>query len=342
MAGRALVWSDERVRAAAADFVVATDETWRLQRGVDAECRHFQVMADHGHYGGGAREAGAPRDAGTRQGIYACAPSGALLASLNALDADAVLAVLGQARAAWAALPDEQRWLAAGVELQPAHRWEWSCPTDGLVLARTVRDLPPDGDPHSAPLRPSNRDYAWFSADEARLLVPESPEVGARRSVPPLVVRRLARFHLVDNARGQTLPFAPEEVSADSWLASEVVGRQDEGVVLRFSGATRAVAEGPWLMGDNTWTPEGEYPRGVSCALEGRAVWDPSRQAFTACELVGLGEFWGSGWLNNRRADERGPIGFLFTLAPRTPAARVPPAFVDVYDAPWIVPPETR
>jgi hypothetical protein len=340
VAGRALVWSDERVRAAAAGFVAATDETWRLQRGNDAECRHFQAMADQGHYGQ-PREKGAPRDAGTRQGIYACAPSGALLASINALDADAVLAVLEQARVAWEALPDEQRWLAAGADLRPAHRWEWSCPTDGLVLARTVRELPPDGDPDAEPLRPSNRDYAWFSADEARLLLPATLEPGARRDVPPLVVRRLARFHLVDNVRGQTLPFADEEVAADSWLASEVVGREGDGVVLRLRGATRAVAEGPWLMGDNAWTPGGEYPRGVSCTLEGRAVWDPSGRTFTAFELVGVGEFWGSGWLNNRRADDRGPIGFLFTLAPDTPAGRVPPAFVNIYDAPWIVRPGT-
>ena len=341
MAGRALVWSDERVRQAAAGFVVATDETWRLQNGDDAECRHFQAMADQGHYGH-PRAEGEPRDRGTRQGIYACAPSGVLLASINALDADAVLATIERAQAAWAALPDEQRWLASGVELRPAHRWEWSCPDDGLVLVRTVRELPADLDPTATPLRPSNRDHAWFSAGEARLLLPEPLEPGRRTTVPPLVVRRLARFHLVDNIKGQTLPFAEPEVSADSWLASEVVSRDGDAVVLRLTGATRAVAEGPWLMGDETWKPDGEYPRGVTCELAGRAVWSPSRGAFTSFELVALGEYWGSGWLNNRSADDRGPIGFVFALAPRTPAGRVPPAFIDAYDAGWIVRPTAR
>jgi len=342
VAGRALVWSDERVRAAAAGFVVATDETWRLQRGDDAECRHFQAMADQGHYGGRPRPQGAPRDQSTRQGIYACAPSGALLASINALDAEAVLATLVKASAAWEALPDERRWLPPGVDLRPAHRWEWSCPLDGLVLARTVRDLPPDGDPGAAPLRPSNRDYAWFDAEEARGLLPEPLEPGSRRDVPPLVVRRLARFHLVDNVRGQTLPFAEQEIDPASRLSCEVLSRDGDEVVLRLTGATRAEAQGPWLMGDNAWTPQGEYPRTVSCELEGRATWNVARGAFTAFELVGLGEFEGSGWLNARQQGDRGPIGFLFTLAPRTPAGRVPPAFIDVYDADWIVRPETR
>ena len=325
------------MRAAAADFVTATDETWRLQNGLDAECLHFQAMADQGHYGR-PRAEGAPRDAGTRQGIYACAPSGALLASINALDADAVLATIETAKAAWTALPDAQRWLDPGVDLRPAHRWEWSCPTDGLVLVRTVRELPEDGDPRAAPRRPSNRDHAWFSADEARLLLPEPLQPGSRVVVPPLVIRRLARFHLVDNIKGQTLPFAEAEV-ADSWLASEVVSRDGDEVVLRLSGATRAVAEGPWLMGENAWTPDAEYPRSVTCELAGRAVWSPSRGAFTSFELVGLAEYRGSGWLNNRKPEDHGPIGFLFTLAPRTPAAKVPPAFIDIYDAPWIARP---
>ena len=52
---------------------------WRLQRGVDAECRFFQSFADQGHY---------QARGGTRQGIYVCSPGGKLLAS--ACDDDTV------------------------------------------------------------------------------------------------------------------------------------------------------------------------------------------------------------------------------------------------------------
>lgn len=334
MAGRASVWSDERLAAAAKRFVTAADENWRLQRGEDAECRHFQAMADQGHYGSGG--------GGTRQGIYVAAPSGRLLASVNSLDADAVLETLERGLAAWESLPDAERWLPEGADIAPAHRWEQSYPTDGLVLTRIARDLPPDADPKSAPLRPSNRDHAWFSAEEARSFLPDGPAaelaVGDFHELPAPLVRRLAQFHLVDNVRGQTLPFAPEEVH-EAWLHTEVIARQGDVLTLRLTGGSHAKAEGPWLMGENDWTPPGDYPRGVIASLRGEARYDTARQAFAAFTLAGVGTRWGSGWLNGRDAKDSGPIGWLFTLSPDTPAERVAPAFVDLYAADWIVRP---
>ena len=58
-------------------FVPAADETWRLQRGDDDECRFFQSFADQAHYRGAG---------GSRQGIYVVTPAGELLASGNILD----------------------------------------------------------------------------------------------------------------------------------------------------------------------------------------------------------------------------------------------------------------
>ena len=56
-------------------FVPAADEVWHLQNRKDAECRLFQAIAEQGHY------AGRSRPSTTRQGIYACTPSGRFLAS---------------------------------------------------------------------------------------------------------------------------------------------------------------------------------------------------------------------------------------------------------------------
>jgi hypothetical protein len=341
VAGRALVWSDERVRQAAAGFVVATDETWRLQNGDDAECRHFQAMADQGHYGH-PRAEGEPRDRGTRQGIYACAPSGVLLASINALDADAVLGTIERAQAAWAALPDEQRWLASGVELRPAHRWEWSCPDDGLVLVRTVRELPADLDPTATPLRPSNRDHAWFSAGEARLLLPEPLEPGRRTTVPPLVVRRLARFHLVDNIKGQTLPFAEPEVSADSWLASEVVSRDGDAGRAAPDRRDARGGRGPLAHGRRDL----EARRRVPARRELRAR-GPRRLVAVARRLHllrarGARRVLGLGLAQQPQRGRPRPDRLRVHARAAHAAGRVPPAFIDAYDAGWIVRPPAR
>src|SRR5262249_24608955 len=149
------------------------------------------------------------------QGIYVIAPGGALLGSLNALAPEPVAAMLRAALAKWDELPPEQRRLSDGASFASLHRWEDSYPEGGLVLVRTARDLSPTLDPTSPALQPFNRDQVWFVAAEARSLLPERLEVGAEREIPRALFERIARFHLVDDVRGQTLPFAPAEVSGE-------------------------------------------------------------------------------------------------------------------------------
>ena len=324
------MFSNEQVIEASRAFVPAADETWRLQRGDDAECRLFRAMLDPEH---------PEKGGGSRQGIYVVAPSGRLLAGANVLQADRALELLARGLAAWQALPEEQRWLAADALAAPVRRWESSCPDDGLVLEQFSRDLPADGDPSAQPLPPVQRDHAWFSRAEARHLLPDEPRAGDVHEVPASLVTRLARFHLVDAVKGQVQPFAPEEVEGS--LRVEVVAREGDVVDLRLSGRSDAVARGPWLMGENSWKWPGEHPRSVRVSFEGRARYDLATGAFTGFELLALGTRRGSSGLNGRKGDtDEGPIGFWLQLAGRAPADRVAPAFVDVYDAAWIVRPD--
>jgi hypothetical protein len=188
---------------AAQRFVPAADEVWRLQRGSDADCLFFQKLVNGGR---------PITDKGTRQGIWVGTAGGVLLAHVNTQNVGKVLATLELGWAAWQELSPEERHLPEGAGLQPRHRWEDSRPDGGLVLERVARDVPIEGDPHGKPLSPWNLDYAWFTAAEARAWLPEKPRPGDVHPVPAVSARRLARFHLVDNARGQTLPFAESEV----------------------------------------------------------------------------------------------------------------------------------
>ena len=52
-----------------------------------------------------------------------------------------------------------------------------------------------------------NQDFAWFTKDEARQFLARKIEPGRTRKVPRTLVERLARFHFLDNVRGQTPPF---------------------------------------------------------------------------------------------------------------------------------------
>ncbi len=287
-------------------------------------------MADKGHYGGGQ---------GTRQGIYVCSSSGDFLASINSLDADAVITTLEAALRNWQRLPETVRRRGSAANPMPAHRWETSYPDHGLVLVSENRDLAVEqGNPRRTGER-WNRDHVWFSAEEARSWLPADPTPGTVHQLPEPLVRRLARFHLVDNVRGQTLPFAVEEVRG-SGIQTEVLERRGRLVRLRISGVTMAVAEGPWLMGDNDWKPPREFPRSMATQLLGYASYDLGLEAFTAFEMIAVGRRRGYTQNNDRiRGPQEGTIGFVFTLAEDTPAERVPPAFIDIYDAEWVARP---
>ncbi|MEE8467489.1 MAG: hypothetical protein V3T22_03495 [Planctomycetota bacterium] len=307
-------------------FVCAADEVWRLQRGSEADCVFFQRMVN-----GGKRIT----DRGSRQGTWLCAPGGVVLARVNSRDTEKVLATMERALAAWEELPEEQRHVPADADLESRKRWEDSFPEQGLVLERIARELTTEGlarTPHAR----WNRDFAWFSGSEVRAWIPEDAEVGDVIRLP-LVARRLARFHLVDNVRGQTLPFADEEVQ-EAILNALVTAREGSLLSLSLQGRTLAAAAGAWLLGENLWKPSRDIPHGIQCGLMGEARFDLAQGTFQTFELVAIGRRWGHTQMNGRgRDDAPGLIGFHLELAPSAP--RIAPTFVVAYGVDWIVPP---
>lgn len=307
-------------------FVACADEVWRLQRDDDPECLWFR-RAVHGHE---------KPSRGSMQGTYVLSAGGVLLGRLNSLDPEAIAGMLETALERWDELPAEARGAAAAIEV--GHRWEDSYPADGLVLQRVVRDLPESFDPTEAALRPSNVDQAWFSAEEARRWLPADVAAGAEHVVPEVLLRRLACFHLVDNVRGQTLPYAPEEVSGQ--LHARVVSVGDGFAEIEISGEISAETDGSWRLGDSNWTPDEAWPRAIRTALYGTARYALDEGAFTRFDLVALGSRTGRTKFNARRHDVGVgpfPIGFSFEIAPAAP--RVAPTFLNLYGAAWVVRP---
>ena len=246
-----------------------------------------------------------------------------------------MLEELAKGLAAWEELPAERKQLPAADEFTPEHRWEDNFPEGGLVLERVARDATLEAGRWTRTDR-WNRDYAWFRTEELRASVPSELEVGTRFELP-LVANRLARFHLVDNARGQALPFASDDVQAR--LTVEVVGFEANGVLLALEGETRAASEGTWKLGPGDWKPKVELAHGLETTLAGRALWLPDEGRFAEFELVALGRHWGRTTNNGRGHDASpGPIAFHLTLADA--ARRIAPTYVDVYDAPWITRPD--
>jgi hypothetical protein len=326
--GRRSVWSDPEVKRLAEKFVPAADEVGFLQRRPGPEGDLFRKVAEQGHYAGRMK----PTD--TRQGIYATAPNGTLLASVNSNDPRRMQEMLEKALAAWGGLPREARLPEAALEKSPKGRFRWESlyPEDGLALRVNSRDLERPSEGADWRAHAWNQDYAWFRRDEARAFVPAEPKPGAKTDVPSALVRRLARCHLVDDVRGQTPPFEDAQVERAT-LSSEVVSVSDGKVTLRLSGETRAVARGRWAVsGFADMNAPQEHERGYEARLLGKATWDLASARFTSFELLAVGPRWGATQYNGR-SDDPGPapMGVAFTLAGATPSERVAPASIWAY-----------
>ncbi|MGI9517622.1 MAG: hypothetical protein ACR2NP_11285 [Pirellulaceae bacterium] len=320
MLGRRSIWSNERVIDLAALFVPATDEVWRLQNGNDPECRHFQKIADVGHY---------RHHRSTRQGIYVCTASGVLLGSMNSHNAEAVAQMLEDSLEQFAAMTLAERKLPADADIRPAHRWEESYQTDGLDLTMYARDLPESCDPDEESQPAWNQDRIWFSQAEAGSFLPpdrERLEAGAEYTLPSSLVTRIVRFSIIDTVRGQTTFYSPEEV-ADSTIRATIESVSENAITLRLSGQTSA---------ESAKSRGRDLPHGIRTQLLGQATWNPNARRFSSFEIVAVGTRWGRTVFNGRRSQlEESPVGFVIQLTPAD-APLVAPSFLWGYRAAWV------
>ena len=311
----------------AQEFIPAADNVSRLQSGNAPDCLHFQKVGEQGHYGGRTRPSA------TRQGTYAAAPSGLLLASLNSNNPDRVLQMMESALDKWKSLAREQRLLPDAPAAVEKISWQALYPASGLVLSVTNRDLPRESPSSNDSKGKSwNRDYAWFTREEAAALVPEEARIGASRAIAQDLVNRLYRLHLVDSVRGETQPF-PVNGIEKATLASRVTEVKGDTVKLHLEGETRLTNEGVWsIAGFRDMQSPSPQKRGYDAKLLGRATFDRAKQRFTDFEMLAVGMRWGATQYNGRANDrDPAPMAVAFTLAGSAPAERVPPAFLGAY-----------
>ncbi|HEY0867838.1 MAG TPA: hypothetical protein VGE01_10680 [Fimbriimonas sp.] len=280
-------------------------------------------MFEQGHY------AGRTRPTNTRQGTYATAPSGVLLASINSNDPNAMADMLRRALDRWNAMSESERMnVGAAARTSEVRRPEQKYPTDGLVLRVFSRDLPRENTTKDWRKDAWNQDYAWFTKAEAKSLLPTRLEPGQKAEAGKTIAERLARLNFVDNVRGQVPPFDPGDVRT-ARLESEVVGVANGIVRLKLAGESATEKEGTWpVAGYQDMNAPSPQKRGVSVRLLGSAEYDTRLERFRAFELVAVGTRHGATQYNGRH-DDRGPapIGYLATLAGDSPAERVAPAF---------------
>ena len=128
------------------------------------------------------------------------------------------------------------------------------------------------------------------------------------KAVDEKLVRRLVKYHLLDNVRGETRRFEDKHVKKAE-LSFTVTGTEGGLTHLRIEGAS---------LTEET----GEFARGFDAKLLGRATWNGEK--FTAFELLAVGTRWGEASLTGARREDlgRNPMAVAFQLNDD----RVPPA----------------
>jgi hypothetical protein len=260
---------------------VAIDQAYQ-RRQKDNEGRFYQKIANQ-----------SPRKVGrgTTQGLFTADASGRLLAFTNNRGADRVLGMMKSSLQKHR--PVKVAAIAKGT---PDARYNPKPPTGGLVVRVTSKVLggyeKTDNEYRRIFQASLGRDNLWIRAAEHTAL--------AKGELPKSLLRRIARFHLVDNTRGEP----------PMWDNNEI--KKLEGVLRK--GQLRATVHLRTANND----------RGYEAQLFGRI--ETKNGKVTCLDLVAKGTFWGEGRYTRNAPKGRFPLAGAFTLVDGKDAAdSIPP-----------------
>ncbi len=266
---------------------VAIDQAYQ-RRQQDTEGEFYRKIAGQG-----------PRSdfQGTTQGFYIATAGGDLLLYNNNRDPLKVRRLmkerLEQFNTSSAASTRVESISAEAID----PRYNVEPPEGGLVVrvrAKVLDGYEPTTDRWRAIFQQSlSRDNLWITAAEHKALV--------EGEVLESLQQRLARFHLVDNTRGEP----------PMWTEDEIRSMQ---LQLDEEGRLRGSVHLETKRGD----------RGYVAELLGELKTEDSK--VVRLDLVVLGEFWGEGRFTRGAPEGKFPLAISFTLADGTDVAdQIPP-----------------
>jgi hypothetical protein len=265
---------------------VAIDQAYQ-RRQQDTEGEFYRQIAGQG-----------PRSNfnNTTQGFYIATAGGKLLLYNNNRDPEKLKRLMKQKLAEFASNEDLRSAVAAIKPEKIDPRFNVKPPEGGLVLrvhAQVLDGYEPTTDPWKAIFQAAlSRDNLWLGKSEHEALV--------RGELPASVQKRIARFHLIDNTRGEP----------PMWREDEI--RKLE-MQLRDGQLTGRV---------HLETARGD--RGYEADLYG--VVETKDGRVTRFDLVAKGDFWGQGPFTGGAPKGRFPLAVSFALADGSEAAdQIPP-----------------
>lgn len=265
---------------------VAIDQAYE-RRQKDAEGEFYRSIASQG-----------PRKnfQGTTQGFYVATPAGELLLYNNNRDPEKVLRLTKKAYVTFAASKSAKRATKPIASGKVDARYNPVPPEGGLVVrvrAKVLGGYVATSDRWRKAMQTAlSRDNLWITQKEHAALV--------AGELPEKLMRRLTRFHLVDNTRGEPPMWQDKEVRK---IEFERDGKRIRGSVLLR-------------------TEDGK--RGYVASMLGFV--EVEKDVVTRFDLVVNGEFWGEGRYTRNAPAGRFPFAVSLTLADGSDVAdAIPP-----------------
>lgn len=254
------------------DFVPVALDQWYQRQQNDAEGRFYRKIA-----------ARAPRNDfnNTTQGFYLAASDGTFYFFNNNRGPTRIKALMK------ATLRQYKTTNAKPIEDDgPDQKLSRKPPQDGLVVrvnSKVLAGYPATNDRWKKIFHASiSRDNLWiFQAEQKKLIVGEFADS---------LKRRIARFHLVDNTRGEPTMWKSEDVRKLDLVIDE------NGLI---SGAAHMETK--------------DASRGYICSLAGKIKIDGGK--VTKFDLVAKGEYWGEGRWTRGAPSGKFPFAVAFRLA---------------------------
>ena len=298
------------------DFIPVTIDDWYQRRRQDDTGKFFDLVADQSRQKG---EGGA-----TRQGIYTLTADGQLLEYGNAGNsAKVTLKQLQQALRKFQSLPRNRT--APGMVRVPEHgpndeQYTREPPKGGLIVQVHGRILDSEqgsltkGECSFVGGDKASRDFLWIKKEEIAQLVPSSDTVGTTMPMPETIARRILRYHLTDNTRGEPSMWKAEEIRNSS-LKLTITASDAESMTLLLEGTATLATDADLAQAD----------RGFVVKLRGELRYDRDAETFTQFDIAALGEHWGRGSYTPNPRPGKSLLGIAFGLAEEIPANRIPP-----------------
>ena len=314
MADREFVFGNPEVQALImTKFIPLAMDDWYLRRQQDDYGKFYMEMTKESPRGGAGDN--------TRQGRYAFTAAGKFLGFNNNRSPERMVAMLKDSLAKWEKLPDAEKKPAGEIgAVKQEPRFDRPLPQGGAVVkvytrvleksasgALTVCTPPPvAGEDYAQRGFGAAIDHLWLNAKDLTVLLPgKAAKTGTAIPFPNAIAQRVARFHLVDNTRGEPPQWGKDELKKVEFTVTP-------------ESATRAKLSGSVHLE----TKDGK--RGFTGTLDGWMEYKDGK--LTALQAAVTGDHWGDSTYTRGARPGKTPMGFAFVLcADPKPADSVPP-----------------